>query len=105
MIDDLLKENAPRVLGRLVRRYGDFDTAEDAVQEALLAAAQQWPVDGVPAVPYRWLYTVASRRLIELWRNESSRRRRELTRGTAGRPNRTESDTRHRQLDRSTMTH
>jgi len=79
MIEDLLRANAPRVLGALVRRYGDFDTCEDAVQEALLAAAQQWPADGVPAVPHRWLYTVASRRLIELWRNESARRRRELT--------------------------
>jgi RNA polymerase sigma factor (sigma-70 family) len=79
VIDDLLKAHAPRVLGRLVRRYGDFDTCEDAVQEALLAAAQQWPVEGVPAVPHGWLYTVASRRLIELWRNESARRRRELT--------------------------
>jgi len=67
------------VLGALVRRYGDFDACEDAVQEALLAAAQQWPVDGVPNVPHRWLYTVASRRLIEQWRNDSARRRRELT--------------------------
>ncbi len=79
MIEDLLRENAPRVLGALVRRYGDFEACEDAMQEALLAAAQQWPVEGVPAVPHRWLFTVASRRLIELWRNESARRRREVT--------------------------
>jgi RNA polymerase sigma factor (sigma-70 family) len=78
MIEDVLREHAPRTLGALVRRYGDFDACEDAVQEALLAAAQQWPVEGVPAVPHRWLYTVASRRLIEVWRNESARRRREV---------------------------
>jgi RNA polymerase sigma factor (sigma-70 family) len=60
-----------------VRRFGDFDTCEDAVQEALLAAAQQWPVDGVPANPRSWLITVASRRRIELLRNDAARRRRE----------------------------
>jgi RNA polymerase sigma factor (sigma-70 family) len=79
MIEDVLRQQAPRVLGALVRRYGEFDACEDAVQEALLAAAQQWPVDGVPNVPHRWLYTVASRRLIEQWRNDSARRKRELT--------------------------
>ena len=60
-----------------MRRFGDFDTCEDAVQEALLAAAQQWPVEGVPASPRGWLITVASRRRIELLRNETARRRRE----------------------------
>ncbi|HEV2921882.1 MAG TPA: sigma factor, partial [Actinomycetota bacterium] len=54
-IEDLLRELAPRVLGTLVRRYGDFDTCEDAVQEALLAAALQWPADGTPANPKGWL--------------------------------------------------
>ena len=58
------------MLGALVRRYGDFDACEDAVQEALLAAAAQWPTDGVPANPTGWLVTVASRRWIELWRND-----------------------------------
>ncbi len=60
-----------------MRRYGDFDLCEDAVQEALLAAALQWPVDGVPANPKGWLITVAFRRRTEMWRNESARRRRE----------------------------
>jgi predicted RNA polymerase sigma factor len=60
-----------------VRRYGDFDICEDAVQEALLAAALQWPTDGVPANPKGWLITVAFRRRTEMWRNESARRRRE----------------------------
>ena len=77
MIETLLRELAPRVLGTLVRRHGDFDTCEDAVQEALVAAAQQWPADGVPDNPRGWLVTVASRRRIELVRNESARRRRE----------------------------
>ncbi len=60
-----------------MRRYGDFDVCEDAVQEALLAAALQWPADGVPANPKGWLITVAFRRRTEMWRNESARRRRE----------------------------
>jgi RNA polymerase sigma factor (sigma-70 family) len=79
MIEDLLRELAPQVLATLVRRYGDFDTCEDAVQEALLAAALQWPADGTPANPKAWLTTVASRRWIERWREETARRRREQT--------------------------
>ena len=77
-VEQLLRELAPRVLGVLVRRTGDFETCEDAVQEALLAAAAQWPAEGVPANPTGWLVTVASRRRTELWRNETARRRREL---------------------------
>ncbi|MCU1678255.1 MAG: putative polymerase, sigma-24 subunit, subfamily [Frankiales bacterium] len=76
-IEDLLRELAPHVLGALTRRYGQFDACEDAVQEALLAASQQWPADGVPANPRAWLSTVASRRLVDDWRSESARRRRE----------------------------
>jgi len=78
-VEDLLRTLAPRVLGALVRRYGGFDTCEDAVQEALLAAAVGWPVDGVPANPTGWLITTASRRRIELFRGDSARRRREET--------------------------
>ncbi|MEU8125021.1 DUF6596 domain-containing protein [Spirillospora sp. NPDC049024] len=74
---DLLRPLAPQVLGALVRRYGHFDTAEDAVQEALVAAASQWPEQGVPADPRAWLITVASRRLTDLLRAEQARRRRE----------------------------
>ena len=77
-VEQLLRELAPRVLGVLVRRTGDFETCEDAVQEALLAAATQWPAEGVPANPTGWLVTVASRRRTELWRNETARRRREV---------------------------
>jgi RNA polymerase sigma factor (sigma-70 family) len=73
----LLRELAPRVLGVLVRRNGDFDDCEDAVQEALLAASQRWPVNGVPKNPTGWLITAASRRLIETYRSETARRRRE----------------------------
>jgi RNA polymerase sigma factor (sigma-70 family) len=76
-VEGLLRELAPQVLGVLVRRHGGFDACEDAVQEALLAAAMQWQAEGVPANPKGWLITTASRRLIELWRNESARRRRE----------------------------
>ncbi|MEV0287857.1 MULTISPECIES: sigma-70 family RNA polymerase sigma factor [unclassified Kribbella] len=79
MIEELLRELAPQVLGPLVRRYGDFDACEDAVQEALLAAAQQWPADGVPDNPRSWLITVASRRRIEVLRSEAARVRREET--------------------------
>ena len=78
-VEDLLRELAPRVVGALMRHYGGFDTCEDAVQEALLAAAVQWPTEGVPSNPKGWLITVASRRRTELWRNDSARRRREET--------------------------
>ncbi|HTJ34038.1 MAG TPA: DUF6596 domain-containing protein [Dactylosporangium sp.] len=77
-MEAILREEAPAVLAALVRRYGDFDTCEDAVQEALLAAAVQWPGEGVPAYPRGWLLTVASRRWIAQWRSDDARRRREL---------------------------
>ncbi len=67
----------PQVLGTLVRRHGDFDAAEDAVQEALLAAALHWPRDGVPQKPRGWLIQTAERRLIDQLRSEQSRRSRE----------------------------
>jgi len=74
---ELLRALAPQVLGILVRRHGRFDACEDAVQEALLAASQQWPAAGVPERPRSWLVTVASRRLVDEWRSESARSRRE----------------------------
>jgi RNA polymerase sigma factor (sigma-70 family) len=76
-VEGLLRELAPQVLSVLVRRHGQFDACEDAVQEALLAAAQQWPDEGVPANPRAWLVTVGSRRLADAWRSDSARRRRE----------------------------
>jgi RNA polymerase sigma factor (sigma-70 family) len=76
-VEDLLRGLAPQVLGALVRRYGHFDACEDAVQEALLAAAVQWPGDGVPQSPRGWLITVASRRLTDELRSDQARRRRE----------------------------
>jgi RNA polymerase sigma factor (sigma-70 family) len=78
-IEGLLRELAPQALGALVRRHGQFDACEDAVQEALLAAALQWPRAGVPRSPLAWLITVADRRLTDEWRSESARRRREET--------------------------
>ena len=78
-IEGLLRELAPQVLGTLVRRHGQFDACEDAVQEALLAAALQWASDGAPENPRSWLTTVASRRLVDEWRSESARRRREAS--------------------------
>ncbi|MGW2783348.1 RNA polymerase sigma factor [Streptomyces populi] len=76
-VEDLLRRHAPQVLGALVRRYGHFDAAEDAVQEALLAAAGQWPAKGVPDNPRGWLIKVASRRLVDTLRAEEARRLRE----------------------------
>jgi RNA polymerase sigma factor (sigma-70 family) len=76
-LEDLLRPLAPQVLGALVRRYGHFDMAEDAVQEALIGAATQWAADGIPSNPKAWLVTVASRRLTDLLRSEQARRRRE----------------------------
>ncbi|MGW7437145.1 RNA polymerase sigma factor [Streptomyces sp. NPDC054849] len=77
--EDLLRRLAPQVLGALVRRYGHFDAAEDAVQEALLAAARQWPQEGRPDHPRGWLIRVASRRLTDQLRSEDARRRCEET--------------------------
>jgi RNA polymerase sigma factor (sigma-70 family) len=77
--EGLLRELTPQVIGILVHRFGDFASCEDAVQEALLAAAVQWPAEGIPANPKGWLITVASRRRTELWRSDSARRRREQT--------------------------
>ncbi|TDD30464.1 RNA polymerase sigma factor [Kribbella turkmenica] len=85
-VEGLLRELAPQVLGFLARRYGQFDLCEDAVQEALLAAATQWPVDGVPANPRGWLITVATRRLTDQFRSENARRRREDTVATMAGP-------------------
>lgn len=76
-VEDLLRRHAPQVLGALVRRYGHFDAAEDAVQEALLAAAGTWPSAGVPDNPRGWLIKVASRRLTDALRSEEARRLRE----------------------------
>ncbi|NEE02409.1 sigma-70 family RNA polymerase sigma factor [Phytoactinopolyspora halotolerans] len=75
--EDLLRRAAPQVLAALVRRYGNFETAEDAVQEALLAAATQWPEQGLPDDPPAWLVTVASRRMTDLLRKEAADRRRD----------------------------
>jgi RNA polymerase sigma factor (sigma-70 family) len=75
--EHLLRELAPQVLGAVVRRYGDFGAAEDAVQEALTAAALQWPRTGVPENPRAWLIQVAARKLTDQIRSESARRRRE----------------------------
>ncbi|HEY3710783.1 MAG TPA: DUF6596 domain-containing protein [Amycolatopsis sp.] len=76
-IEDVMRRLTPRVLGSLVRRYGRFDPAEDAVQEALLTAARHWRDNGIPEQPFSWLLQVASRKLIDLLRAEQARRRRE----------------------------
>ena len=75
--EDLLRELAPQVLGVLVRRHGQFEGCEDAVQEAILTATLQWPAEGVPDNPRGWLVTVASRRLIDHMRSDHARRQRE----------------------------
>ena len=77
-VEDLLRTLAPQVLGVLVRRHGQFYACEDAVQEALLAAAVQWPEQGLPDHPRAWLVTVATRRLTDEWRGEHARRAREV---------------------------
>jgi RNA polymerase sigma factor (sigma-70 family) len=76
-IGHLLRDLAPQVLGAVARRHGDFAAAEDAVQEALFAAATQWPGEGVPANPRGWLFRVAVRRLTDQLRSELARQRRE----------------------------
>lgn len=76
-IEHLLREETPQVLGALVRRFGRFDAAEDATQEALLAAYRTWPTDGIPAEPRSWLIRVGYRKLVDLLRSEDADRRRE----------------------------
>ncbi|TKR33552.1 sigma-70 family RNA polymerase sigma factor [Luteimonas gilva] len=73
----LLRDLAPQALGAVIRRFGDFSASEDAVQEALLAAATQWPAQGVPDNPRGWLIQVAARRMTDHLRSEIARRRRE----------------------------
>jgi len=75
--EHLLRDLAPQVLGAVIRRFGDFSAAEDAVQEALIAAARQWPLEGVPDNPRGWLIHVAARRMTDHIRAELARRRRE----------------------------
>ena len=77
-LEDLLRELAPQVLATLVHRHGQFDACEDAVQEALADAARQWPSEGIPEKPRSWLLTAAERSLVDGWRSESARRRREV---------------------------
>jgi RNA polymerase sigma factor (sigma-70 family) len=77
VIEHLLRELTPRVLGTVVRRFRDFAAAEDAVQEASLAAALQWPRERLPADPGAWLTRAAFRRMTDHMRSESARRRRE----------------------------
>ena len=76
-IEHLLRELTPRMLGTVVRRFRDFAAAEDAVQEASLAAAMQWPREGRPDNPRAWLTQVAFRRMADHTRSESARRIRE----------------------------
>jgi RNA polymerase sigma factor (sigma-70 family) len=86
-LEPLLRELAPSVLSGLIRRYGQFDACEDAVQEALVAASTEWAAAGVPANPKAWLSRVAARRLVDEIRADSARRRREQTAAAlAGRP-------------------
>ncbi|GAA2470510.1 RNA polymerase sigma factor [Terrabacter carboxydivorans] len=80
--DDLWRSVTPQVIGALVRRYRDFDRAEEAAQEALLAAARQWPGEGVPDDPKAWLIRVGSRRLVDGLRSDEARERREIADAT-----------------------
>ena len=82
-VEQLLRDLSPRVLGVLVRRYGSFETCEDAVQEALVDASVHWPREGIPMNPLAWLISVASRRWIEQWRSDSARTRREAVAAAA----------------------
>lgn len=77
-IEDVWRRESPHVLGALVRRYGDFGRCEDALQEALIAAALHWPRTGVPAEPRAWLIRAASRRLIDARRSDQARTAREV---------------------------
>jgi RNA polymerase sigma factor (sigma-70 family) len=103
-VEDLLRELAPQVLATLLRRHGQLDTCEDATQEALLAAAQQWPATGVPDRPQSWLLTVAGRALVDQWHRDNARRRREHTvagwEAATGQPTADPDEAGHRPPDR-----
>ena len=75
--EDVWRRETPHVLAALIRRHGEFAACEDAVQEALIEAARQWPTRGVPEKPRGWLLRVASRRLIDARRQDTARRDRE----------------------------
>jgi RNA polymerase sigma factor (sigma-70 family) len=77
--EHLLRELAPQVLGAVTRRFHDFASAEDAVQEAMIAAFTQWPEEGIPENPRGWLIQVASRRMTDQLRSAMARRERETT--------------------------
>ena len=76
-IEQLLRELAPQVLGAVTRRFQDFTAAEDATQEAMIAAAGQWQAAGIPDNPRGWLIQVACRRMADHFRSESARKARE----------------------------
>ncbi|MEV3920874.1 RNA polymerase sigma factor [Actinomadura coerulea] len=80
-VEHLLRTEAPQVLGALVRHFGRFDVAEDAVQEALLAASRDWPAQGVPQDPRSWLIRIGYRRMVDMLRSDQARRRREQEAG------------------------
>ena len=88
VMEGVLRELLPQVLGVIARRFGDFAAAEDAVQEALMAAVAQWPLQGLPDSPRAWLISVAARRMTDRLRADLARRRREIdaaeTAGGAG---------------------
>jgi RNA polymerase sigma factor (sigma-70 family) len=85
-VEHLLRSEAPQVLGALVRRFGHFEVAEDAVQETLLAAVQRWPTEGVPEHPRSWLIRVGYRRMVDLLRSDQARRNREMTSAVSEEP-------------------
>jgi RNA polymerase sigma factor (sigma-70 family) len=82
--EHLLRDLAPQVLGAVIRRFRDFSAAEDAVQEALIAATLQWPRDGVPGNPRAWLIQVAARRMTDHVRSDAARRLRETAAAHSG---------------------
>ena len=79
--EHLLRELTPQVLGAVARRFRDFSSAEDAVQEAMIAAFTQWPQEGVPENPRAWLIQVACRRTTDWMRSEIARRENGATQG------------------------
>ena len=82
-LEDVWRRESPHVLAALLRRHGDYADCEDAAQEALAAAAEQWPREGMPDSPRGWLVRVASRRLVDRVRSDHARAAREETVGTA----------------------
>jgi RNA polymerase sigma-70 factor (ECF subfamily) len=70
-IEQIFREESPRILATLIRLLGSFDLAEEVMQEAFAAAVEQWPTQGIPASPRAWLVSTARHKAIDILRRHA----------------------------------